>query len=108
MIVDKKFDLTLFNSYNTVPSQYSDTYIKNSCSVVVEEDEKRIIIACSERTFLNVKKNVRQFHPNKKIELIKINNSDFQQFIGNIIEVNAVKEIKKIEKKEYNYSLEEV
>lgn len=108
MIVDKKFDLTLFNSYNTVPSQYSDTYIKNSCSVVVEEDEKRIIIACSERTFLNVKKNVRQFHPNKKIELIKINNSDFQQFIGNIIEVNAVKEIKNIEKKEYNYSLEEV
>ena len=44
------FDITKFSNYRSIQSQYTDSYIKNQCSVVVEEDDDSVVVACSIRT----------------------------------------------------------
>lgn len=44
------FDITKFVNYRSIQSQYTDSYIKNQCSVVVEEDDDSVVVACCFRT----------------------------------------------------------
>lgn len=102
------FDITKFSNYRSIQSQYTDSYIKNQCSVVVNEDDNSVVVACSIRTEKKVRKTVLQFHSPKKVDLIVVNDSDFEEFIGNIVEGSVVDN--KNEKKEFRneFNLESV
>lgn len=102
------FDITKFVNYRSIPSQYNDSYIKNLCSVVVKEDSESVVVACSLRTEKKVRKTLLQFHHSKKVNLFVVNDSDFEEFIGNVVEGTAVKFINKQKDNRNEFNLESV
>ena len=59
---NKNFDIAFFSNYRSILNQYSDTYIKNSCSVIVEEDDKKVLIACSKSKKQFVERKAKEYH----------------------------------------------
>ncbi|MBP5402872.1 MAG: type II/IV secretion system protein [Treponema sp.] len=105
---NKNFDIAFFSNYRSILNQYSDTYIKNSCSVIVEEDDKKVLIACSKSKKQFVERKAKEYHLPKEIELIVVKDSEFEEFIGNVVEGNVInKDASKVSDAS-DFSLDEV
>lgn len=104
----KNFDITAFTDYRKVASQYTDTYIKNSRSVVIKENEDEVFVVCSKSVYEKIEKKIEQFHYPKKVNLSVVSDSDFEQFVGNIVEGNTVKKADKKDISRTGFVIEEV
>lgn len=88
-MIRKPFDLGKFTEYNTIPDQYTATYIRSAKVVKVCETDTIVTIAIADSMLIETGKFIESFHEPKKTEFISVPDSIFSEFIGNVIEVDA-------------------
>lgn len=81
-----EFDITKFYDYSSVKSQYSDEYIKARCSVVISDENQMIKIACAKSKAKDAFLMAKEIHCPAKIEFVTVEDTEFEEFIGNIVE----------------------
>lgn len=108
MLKDKKenFKITEFFSYKKVENQYKDSFIKSRLCVKISEDEKSVVVAVAKKEEKNIDV-LDNIHFPKRIKLIVVDDSEFVEFIGSIVENKIVSSKNRIEKND-SYSLENI
>ena len=107
MKADKtEFRITDFSSFAEVDNQYSVDFIKAQKCVVVSCDEEKIVIAQSEKSSFS-EDFFKKLHSPKKIEIMKVRDSDFAEFTGSFVEKSAGGTINQLTEKT-DFSLEEI
>lgn len=101
-----KFILSSFSSYRDVIGQYKDTYIKNSSAVKIREDDSCVEVCVAAGRSSEVVPFLKDFHAPKNILVITVSDSEFAEFIGNIVDSHS--ETETIEEKSNFFSLETV
>ena len=86
----QKFNITEFSQYKDVAGQYTDRFIKNSCSVKIDETENYVSAAISE-SFRNSADVLVKVHAPKKLRIIIVKDSEFVEFIGNFVDSGTEK-----------------
>lgn len=102
----KDFDITKFSTYKNIQGQYTEDFIKACRCVKLEETEKEVSIAVSEK-YIDKIELLNKVHFPKRLEIINIHDSDFVEFIGSF--VDSTSEILHKEKSSSNeYHLEDI
>lgn len=103
--IEKTFDITQFFSYKDVAGQYTDTFIKSSRCVKLDETDSlvKIIVCESSKENCEILKSV---HSPKEIELIVVKDSEFAEFTGSCVE--KVSESISVKNPSASFSLEEI
>ncbi len=82
------FDITAFSSYKSIKDQYTNDFIKNNKTVVVSNDENKLVIAKSDKSKLG-DNYFNSLHKNKNVSFLKIKDRDFSEFIGSCVELGC-------------------
>lgn len=99
------FDITSFSRYKDVKGQYTVPFIRNSRCVKISETEDSVSIAVSEK-FCGKIALLESMHSPKKLDVKKVRDSDFAEFIGSFVENVPAKETAHAKDAE-SYSLDE-
>ena len=85
----KNYKISDFSKYKEVSSQYTDDFIKNRLCLKLSEDDETVEIAVAESR-KNVIDELKKVHSGKRIKQILIKDSDFVEFIGNVVEQSNI------------------
>lgn len=101
---EKEFDIANFSEYRKVEGQYTDTFIKSSRCVKINEKEDIVNVAIVEKSNKNIKVLEKAHYP-KKVVITKVKDSEYAEFVGKYVEKVERKEKKE---EESTIRLEEV
>lgn len=101
-----KFSLPAFSSYRNISEQYKDSYIRNSFAVKISEDDESVRIAVAESKACEAIPFLKNLHASKNVIPTVVSDSDFAEFIGNIVDSHSVAD--KDESKDNPFALESV
>lgn len=82
--------LSDFYNYKDINSQFSDSFIKNSKAVKFSQDNNCCQIVITSTTPKKTIKSIQQSLFPLEINFINTTDSDFTEFIGNIVEKNDI------------------
>ena len=80
------FNICEFKDYRSCPGQYRDSYIRNSGAVKVSESDVEVVAAVSMGRKREAESFLRSFHAPKAVRLITVEDSDFAEFVGSIVD----------------------
>ena len=80
------FNICEFKDYRSCPGQYRDSYIRNSGAVKVSESDVEVVAAVSMGRKRGAESFLRSFHAPKSVRLITVEDSDFAEFVGSIVD----------------------
>lgn len=86
---DVQFNICDYKDYRECPGQYRDSYIRNSGAVKISESENEVVVAVSFGRCREVKTFLIGFHAPKEVRFIIVEDSDFAEFIGSIVDSDS-------------------
>ncbi len=82
------FNITEFSKYKSIEGQYTNSFIKTSHCVKLLESNDIVTVAVSE-SYVTKSEILLKVHFPKKINYIKVSDSDFAEFIGKYVDIAA-------------------
>jgi len=83
----KKCDSIInFRDYNKIPNQYTNDFIKASGAVIRSITNNEVTVAVKESKEKQVQHILHNFHESQKVNIVKVSNKDFEEFVGSIVE----------------------
>jgi Type II secretory pathway, ATPase PulE/Tfp pilus assembly pathway, ATPase PilB len=102
------FDITAFSSYRNVAGQYTDSFIKKTGAVKVEDGRASVTVAVKESGMRDCSPNLINFHTGRKVEFIPVSDTAFEEFIGNVVESHCCMTSEKSAQDTSGFVLEDV
>lgn len=103
---NQKMDITTFSEYRNIHEQFTDDYIKTNRCVKYSDETDGIEILVSEKYVSNIK-IIQSLYPNRNIDVVTVQDSDFVEFIGNYVEKTTEITDRK-DNKDNTYNLENI